>query len=151
MTLFNLRSTGSAARDGTADNRAQQRTAVIIALTLIHENIELAGCHARNISSKGIYIELPSDLPSTSGTPVTLRFHIWTGRDHMTRFLRAMIIRSGLRFLAAGFTDHELITNAVVQDIHYYQQHERRLGARAMVQRLPFGANLTVWLARLIS
>lgn len=151
MTLFNWRSTGSAASDGTPDNRAQPRTAVFSALTLVHEDVELADCHARNISNKGIYIELPNDLAMTTGTPVTLRFHIWTGRDHMTRFLRAAVVRSRQRFLAAGFTDHELITNAVVQDIHYFQQHERRIDARAMAQRLPLGANLTVWIARLIS
>ena len=151
MTLFNWQSTGTASCDRTPDNRAQPRAAVFISLSLIHDDIELADCHALNISNKGIYIELPHEVDVSLGDPISLRVHIWTGRDHMTRFLRAIVLRSGQRGLAAGIISHDRIANAVVQDILYYQQRERRGAVRAMIKRLPFRANLNAWVTRLIS
>jgi len=151
MTSFNVQSTAIASGRRTPDKRDQLRTAVFVSLALIHDDIELTDCHALNISNKGICIELPRELEVPSGDPISLRFHIWTGRDHMSRYLRAEVIRSGHRVLAARIVDHARIANAVVQDILYYQQLERRNAARPMTKRLSFSANLNAWVARLIS
>ena len=151
MTSFNVQSTAIASGRRTPDKRDQPRTAVFVSLALIHDDIELTGCHALNISNKGICIELPRELEVPSGDPISLRFHIWTGRDHISRYLRAEVIRSGHRVLAACIVDHVRIANAVVQDILYYQQLERCNAARPMTKRLSFSANLNAWVARLIS
>jgi PilZ domain len=151
MTSFNVQSTAIASGHRTPDKREQPRTAVFVPLALIHGDIELTDCHALNISNNGIYIELPRELEVPSGNLVSLRFHIWTGRDHMSRYLRAEAIRSGHRVLAACIVDHVRIANAVVQDILYYQQLERRNAVRPMTERLSFSANLNAWVARLIS
>ena len=151
MTSFNVQLSAIASGHRIPDKRKQPRTAVFVSLTLNHDDIELADCHALNISNKGICIELPRELEVQSGYPISLRFHIWTGRDHMSRYLRAEAIRSGHRVLAACIVDHVRIANAVVQDILYYQQIERRNAARPMTRRLSFSANLNAWVARLIS
>ncbi len=151
MTLFSWWSHEDAPSAVVSDNRVQPRTDAFIELTLCCDDEELSGCHTQNISIKGIYIDLPHAMELTPGTTVDLRFHIWTGRDHIARFLRASVVRCDERGLAVRFTDHDLATHAVVQDILYYQQYERRSGGRAMTPRPSFGANFSAWVARLMS
>ena len=153
MTLFSWWSNQDkeASENLMSDNRVQQRTDVLIELTLNHGDVEIAGCHSQNISGKGVFIELPCDLDLVSGTSVSLRFHIWTGRDHIARFLRAKVVRSEQRGMAVRFTDHDMTTHAVVQDILYYQQYERRNEGRASIPSLSFGGNFSAWIARLMA
>lgn len=151
MTLFSWWSHEDTPSDGVSDNRVQPRTDVCIELTLCCDDEELPSCHAQNISNKGVYIDLPQALELAPGNTVDLRFHIWTGRDHIARFLRASVVRSDERGLAVRFTDHDMATQAVVQDILYYQQYERRSERRVMTPRLSFGANFSAWVARLMA
>ncbi len=151
MTLFSWWSHEDAPSAAVTDNRVQPRTDAFIELTLCCDDEELSGCHTQNISSKGVYIDLPHSIELAPGTEVDLRFHIWTGRDHITRFLRAGVVRCDECGLALCFTDHDLSTNAVIQDILYYQQYERRSEGRAMTPRLSFGANFSAWVARLMA
>lgn len=151
MTLFRWWSHEDTPSEAVSDPRVQPRTDVCIELTLCCDDEELAGCHAQNISTNGVYIELPRALDVAPGNAVDLRFHIWTGRDHIARFLRASVVRHDERGLALRFTDHDLATQAVVQDILYYQQYERRSERRATPPRLSFGANFSAWVARLMA
>jgi hypothetical protein len=151
MTLFSWWSEEDAPSDVLTDNRDQQRTDAFIELTLCCNSDELAGCHTQNISSKGALIELPHAHAFMAGSTVNLRFHIWTGRDHIARFLRSSVVRQDERGLAVRFTDHDLATQAVVQDILYYQQYERRSDGRPMVARVSLGANFGAWFARMMA
>jgi hypothetical protein len=150
MTSFNLQSTAVASVHGVPDKRSQPRMAVSVSLTMIHNNIELNGCHALNISNKGIKIWLPCDHEVSFGSLISLRFHIWTGRDNISRYLHAEVIRAGHRYLAASIVDHVRIANAVVQDILCYQQLECCNAARPEIRSLSLTANLNAWVARLI-
>ena len=151
MTLFSWWSHGDTPSAGAKDSRIQPRTDAFIELTMCCDHEELSGCRTQNISINGVYIGLPHPLELAPATAVALRFHIWTGRDHITRFLRASVVRCDECGLALRFTDHDLSTHAVVQDILFYQQYERRSEGRAMTPRLSFGANLSAWVARLMA
>ena len=151
MTFFSWWHHKDTPSDVMNDNRVQPRTDAFIELTLCSDDEELSGCHTQNISNKGVYIDLPHALDVVPGTTVDLRFHIWTGRDHIARFLRASVVRCDESGMAVRFTDHDLATHAVVQDILYYQQYERRSEGRAMTPRLSLGANFSAWVARLMA
>jgi len=151
MTIFSWWAHEDTPSAVVSDNRIQPRTDAFIELTLCYDDEELPGCHTQNISNKGVYIDLPHTMEVAPGTTVDLRFHIWTGRDHIARYLRASVVRSDERGLAVRFTDHDLATHAVVQDILYYQQYERRSEGRAKTPRLSFGANFSAWVARLMA
>lgn len=151
MTSFNLQSTALTSGHAVTEKRTQQRTSVFVSLTLIHEGIELPDCCALNISNKGIFIGLSRELEVSFGAPISLRVHIWTGRDHITRYMRAEVARSGCHALAACIVDHVRIANAVVHDILYYQQLERRNASRPTTKRMSLSANLNALVARLIS
>ena len=150
MTSLKMRPHAVVSVYRTPDNRAQPRTTVFTPLTLIHDDVEVIDCHALNISNTGVYVELPCGSDLSFGDLISLRFHIWTGNDHMTRFLHAKVLRCGEGALAAIIIDHVRIANAVVQDILHYQQLERRLTVHPTIKRLSFSANLSAWVARLI-
>lgn len=146
MTLFNW------GKDEAAnDARVEPRQSIFIELVLTHADVDLAGCHSQSINTRGAYVDLPTALHIPPEAPVTLRFHIWTGHDYIARFLRGRVVRSEPRGVAIRFTDQDLTTHAVVQDILYYQQFERRNEGRALTPRSSFGANFSAWVQRLIS
>ncbi len=146
MTLFDWWSD-----DAANDARAQPRNDIFIELVLTHADVDMAGCHSQSINGRGAYIDLPTELSLPEDSAVTLRFHIWTGHDYIARFLRGKVVRSEPRGVAIRFTDQDLTTQAVVQDILYYQQFERRNEGRALTPRSSFGAHFSAWVQRLIS
>lgn len=146
MTLFNWWPDEAA-----NDARTEPRQSIFIELVLTHADVDMAGCHSQSISGRGVHIDLPTEMHIPTEAPVTLRFHIWTGHDYIARFLRGRVVRSEARSVAIRFTDQDLTTQAVVQDILYYQQFERRNEGRALTPRSSFGANLSAWVHRLIS
>lgn len=135
----------------TSDRRAQPRMATSVVLSLNHLDLEMSGCHAIDISKTGIAIELPRDLYISLGSVISLRLHIWTGRDHMSRYLHAEVGRYGRCFLVGCIVDHARYVNALVHDIIHYQQLERRDLASPMTRRTSLAANLNAWVAKLIS
>lgn len=150
MKLCNRRPAFAAPCAATTDKRAQPRTRVHLTLTLVHDDGELPGCHVRDISEKGLYIVLPRETGPALRAPVSLRFHIWTGHDHMTRVLHAEVLRHERGGLAGAIINQERIARAVVHDILYYQQRLHRK-AGVLSKRLRLGHNINIWVAKLIS
>lgn len=146
MTLFDWWSDPAA-----HDARREPRQSIFVELVLSHADVDMAGCHSQSINSRGIYVDLPTEMALPPEAPVTLRFHIWTGHDYIARFLRGRVVRSEARGVAIRFTDQDLTTQVVVQDILYYQQFERRNEGRALTASSSLGANFSAWVHRLIS
>lgn len=115
------------------EQRATSRTEVVIQVSVILAGREFPAGRVRDVSHNGAFVDLMMVEPPAVGATVTLLFQIWTGRDHISRQLRAKVTRRESDGLALRFTDNDLSAAAVVQDVLYYQRFERRTTARAVV------------------
>lgn len=80
-----------------------------------------------NISSDGVYIKLFEQVAQPKlGTTLTVQFNIWTGQDNISRSLRAKVARIDAQGIALQFSENDLVSSAIVQDICHYRQFERR-------------------------
>ena len=116
------------------DDRDHPRTEIATEVTLVCAGYKLSGCHARNISHRGVFLETFTDRLPPVGTPVALNFHIWTGHVHIARQVDAQVARTDGRGLALSFDENDLGVGAVVDDVIHYLDYERRMCPRGLLQ-----------------
>jgi ferredoxin-fold anticodon binding domain-containing protein len=109
----------------------------------IQVDIEISGvcagrCHgyAENIGRNGVSIVLESGNLAQQRA-VLLSFRVWTGSEYLLRKIYARIIRQDMNVVAFEFADKDIIADAIVQDLIYYQ---RRLHGQS---QLPLKAGST--------
>lgn len=95
----------------------------------------IRGAYARNIGPNGVYVELRQDSDLPPGTELTLTFRIWTGTDQLCRRTRARVTRCAPGTLALEFTECDLVGRAVVEDVRFYKDRERRRHPRTGARR----------------
>ncbi len=86
--------------------------------------------YARNISYEGAYVELGGAVDLGPGTELMLTFRIWTGSGRICRLARARVVRCAPGWLALAFTERDLVARAVVEDLRFYKDRERRCRPR---------------------
>lgn len=103
------------------ERRKHQRTAISINL-----RIEAPGtiCHgiARDISTRGIFIELDQGSIKEQVRDIALHFEIDTGMQVLSRKLSGKLVRNEGDGLAVRFAEHDILGRAVVHELMYYMQ-----------------------------
>lgn len=103
------------------ERRKHQRTAITINL-----RIEACGmnCHgtARDISTRGIFVDLDRGCLEDQVRDVDLHFEIDTGMQVLSRKLSGKLVRNEEKGLAVRFADHDILGRAVVHELMYYMQ-----------------------------
>jgi hypothetical protein len=65
---------------------------------------------------------------------VILDFKVWTGSETLYRKIYARVVRLETKKIALEFAEHDFIAEAIIQDLMFYQNRERRAGARVPVE-----------------
>jgi len=95
------------------------------------DGFKAMGGVSSNLSTEGAFVTLNGGAPKLGGI-LTVHFKIWTGHENISRQLCAKVLRIDEHGVALGFTEQDLVTFAVVQDILHYRQYERRSEHRQM-------------------
>lgn len=77
---------------------------------------------ARDISTRGIFIELDQGSIQDQVRDVSLHFEIDTGMQVLTRKLSGKLVRNEGDGLAVRFAEHDVLGRAVVHELMYYMQ-----------------------------
>jgi hypothetical protein len=72
--------------------------------------------------------ELPAQQRS-----VILNFKVWTGWETLYRKIYARVVHADQQVVGLEFTEHDFVAEAIIQDLIFYQKHERRRQAREEV------------------
>jgi hypothetical protein len=65
---------------------------------------------------------------------VILNFKIWTGSETLYRKIYARVVRLEQEKIALEFAEHDFITEAIIHDLMFYKNRERRTSARALAE-----------------
>lgn len=94
--------------------------------SVVHVRIEAQGADcqgiARDISTRGIFVELAEGQLTTSDRNVRLHFEIDTGVQVLSRHISGKIVRNEGDGLAVRFAEHDVLGRAVVHELMYYMQ-----------------------------
>lgn len=92
----------------------------------IHVRIEASGatCQGwvRDISTRGIYVELDTGHLDAAESAARLYFEIDTGIQVLSRQISGKVVRQDANGLAVRFADHDVLGRAVVHELLYYMQ-----------------------------
>lgn len=112
------------------ERRKHQRTAISINLRIEAGAVQCHGS-ARDISTRGIFVELDQGCIAEPVRDVKLHFEIDTGMQVLSRELCGTVLRNDAAGLAIGFADHDILGRAVVHELMYYMQLARQVALYA--------------------
>ena len=116
------------------ERRKAKRNQIQVDIEIAHPGAHRCGGYAENISRSGVSIILWDGEFPTSQRSVILNFKVWTGSETLYRKIYARVVRLETGKIALEFAEHDFIAEAIIQDLMYYQNRERRAGARTPVE-----------------
>jgi len=116
------------------ERRKAKRNQIQVDIEIAHPGAQRCGGYAENISRTGVSIILWDGEFPTSQRSVILNFKVWTGSETLYRKIYARVVRLETEKIALEFAEHDFIAEAIIQDLMYYQNRERRTGTRTPVE-----------------
>lgn len=106
------------------ERRNHPRTDITVHLYIEAPGFAAQGS-ARDISTRGSFIELTGAIADADLHKVRLHFSIDTGSQVLSRQLSGKVVRNEGNGLAVRFAEHDIIGRAVVHELMYYLQLSR--------------------------
>jgi hypothetical protein len=121
---------------GAVERRKSQRRNIQVDIEIAHPRAGHCCGYAENISRDGVSIKLTKGVLPSGQRSVILNFRVWTGSETLYRKLYARIVRDSTEQIAMEFAETDFVAEAIVQDLIYYQNYERRNESRRDIGRL---------------
>jgi c-di-GMP-binding flagellar brake protein YcgR len=126
------------------ERRKAQRNRIQVDVEIAHPGFSRCRGYAENISRTGISLALWEGEMPRQQRSVILNFKIWTGSETLYRKIYARVVRFDEERVALEFAEHDFAAQAIIQELLFYQRHERRQVARKPFSRTPLaGSNAT--------
>ncbi len=122
------------AKGTLVERRNAKRNQIQVDIEIAHPGARRCGGYAENISRTGVSIVLWDGEFPTRQRSVILNFKVWTGSETLYRKIYARVARSEKERVALEFAEHDFIAEAIIQDLMFYQNRERRGSARTPVE-----------------
>ena len=118
------------------ERRKSLRSKIQVDIEIAHPGAGHCCGYAENISCDGVSIRLTKGALPPEQRSVILNFRVWTGSETLYRKLYARIVRGSTEQIAMEFAETDFVAEAIVQDLIYYQNYERRNESRRNVDKL---------------
>ncbi len=112
------------------ERRKSKRSQIQVDIEIAHPGAGHCCGYAENISRDGVSIKLSKGVIPSQQRSVILNFRVWTGNETIYRKLYARIVRSSAEQVAMEFAETDFVSEAIVQDLIYYQEIDRRSMSR---------------------
>lgn len=106
------------------DRRNHPRTDIAVHVCIDAPGFMAQGI-ARDISTRGVFIELDQGRANGEPRDVRLHFSIDTGSQVLSRQIGGKVTRNEGNGLAIRFAEHDILGRAVVHELMYYLQLSR--------------------------
>ena len=108
------------------ERRRAKRDQILVDIDIAHPGTGYCHGQVENISKGGVSVlvnegELPAEQRS-----VILNFRVWTGNEMLYRKIYCRVVRHDDNRIAMEFAENDIITEAIVQDLMFYQKRARR-------------------------
>ena len=124
------------------NKRQSPRRRILVDIEIARPGFPPCSGYARDISRDGVSVVLwEGSLPQQQRS-VMLNFKIWTGSETLFRKLHARVLRDDGDQVALVFAEQDIVASAVVQDLLFYKNAERRRQPRPPHGPTPVGAGL---------
>ncbi len=121
---------------GAVERRKSKRSRIQVDIEIAHPGNGRCCGYAENISRDGVSIRLSKGTLPSGQRSVILNFRVWTGSETIYRKLYARIVRGTDEQVAMEFAETDFVAEAIVQDLIYYQNYDRRRELRSSLNTL---------------
>ena len=118
------------------ERRKSKRSRIQVDIEIAHPGAGHCCGYAENISLDGVSIRLSKGAIPSAQRAVILNFRVWTGSETIYRKLYARIVRGSDERVAMKFAETDFVAEAIVQDLIFYQNHERRRESRSSLVKV---------------
>lgn len=108
------------------ERRKARRSQIQVDIEIAHPGSNRCRGLAANISRTGVSVTLLEGTLPSAQRSVILNFRVWTGNETLYRKVYARVMRYDQIQVALEFAEHDFITEAIIQDLMFYQSRTRR-------------------------
>ena len=108
------------------EKRKSIRHRILVDIEIARPGQRPCAGYACNLGREGVEVVLNEGRLPEEQRSVILNFKIWTGTETLFRKLHARVIRVSGERVALVFAERDAVTEAVIQDLIFYQRFERR-------------------------
>lgn len=117
------------------ERRRAKRDQILVEIDIAHPGTGTCHGHVENISKSGVSIAISGgDIPAEQRS-VILNFRVWTGNEMLYRKMYCRIVRREEGRMAMEFAENDLVTEAIIQDLMFYQRRVRKGEAPVRAQK----------------
>jgi len=116
------------------ERRSAKRDQILVEIDIAHPGAGICHGHVENISKSGVSLVIRGgDLPAEQRS-VILNFRVWTGGEMLYRKIYCRVVRREEGRMAMEFVEEDIVTEAVIQDLMFYQNRARKHAPPVPVQ-----------------
>jgi len=113
-------------RGVAVEKRRAKRDQILVDIDIAHPGTGICHGYVENISKTGVAIIISGGEPPTEQRSVVLNLRVWTGNEMLYRKIYCRIVRREEGRLAMEFAENDIVTEAIVQDLMFYQRRARK-------------------------
>ncbi|VAW79703.1 hypothetical protein MNBD_GAMMA15-860 [hydrothermal vent metagenome] len=108
------------------ERRRAKRDQILVDIDIAHPGSGVCCGQVENISKSGVSISISAgELPAEQRS-VILNLRVWTGNEMLYRKIYCRIVRREEERMAMEFAENDIVTEAIVHDLMFYQTRARR-------------------------
>ncbi|VAW72831.1 hypothetical protein MNBD_GAMMA14-2151 [hydrothermal vent metagenome] len=117
------------------ERRSAKRDQILVDIDIAHPGAGYCHGHVENISKSGVSVIIREGKLSDGQRSVILNLRVWTGNEMLYRKVYCRIIRHEENRIAMAFAENDIVTEAIVDDLMFYQKRGRKHDARKPEQK----------------
>ena len=108
------------------ERRKAKRDQILVDIDIAHPGAGYCHGYVENISKGGVSVYIDEgQLPATQRS-VILNLRVWTGNETLYRKMYCRVVRHNESRVAMEFAENDIITEAIIHDLMFYQKRGQR-------------------------
>jgi len=116
------------------ERRSAKRDPIRVDIDIAHPGSGYCHGYVKNISKGGVSVTIREGEVPACQRSVMLNFRVWTGNETLYRKIYCRIVRREEGCLAMEFAENDIVTDAIIQDLMFYQKRACRPAQRESVR-----------------
>jgi len=120
----------------TVERRSAKRDQILVDIDIAHPGAEYCHGHVENISKCGVSVIIREGKLPDGQRSVILNLRVWTGNEMLYRKIYCRVIRHEENRIAMSFAENDIVTEAIIDDLMFYQKRSHKHGTRNPERKL---------------
>jgi len=127
-------------RGVAVERRRTKRDQILVDIDIAHPGTGYCHGHVKDISKGGVSVIISEGELPAGQRSVILNLRVWTGSGMLYRKIYCRVVRRDEGQVAMEFAENDIVTEAIVQDLIFYQKLSRKRAVQTQEHADTFSA-----------